>query len=123
MLEVSCRHRKAIGAMVTKSRILKVELEQYDLKWQQLKHDLSSKDKLKKMNKNLFKIINAVKGDQIDEKFAKAIQESGYVEITVIRTGNGAYLFGTKNITVKLVNNKLVIRVGGGYTSEKDFIE
>ena len=31
-------------------------------------------------------------------------------------------MFGTKKITAKIVNNQLVIRVGGGYMSVDQFI-
>lgn len=32
-------------------------------------------------------------------------------------------MFGTKRISVKIVNDKLLIRVGGGYMSVDEFIE
>ncbi len=39
------------------------------------------------------------------------------------RISAGKYLFGTKNIMAKIINGKLVIRVGGGYMSADEFIE
>ena len=39
------------------------------------------------------------------------------------RLGPGKYLFGTKSIMAKIINGKLVIRVGGGYMSADEFIE
>lgn len=36
---------------------------------------------------------------------------------------SGKYLFGTKQILAKIINGKLVIRVGGGYMSIDEFIE
>jgi hypothetical protein len=43
--------------------------------------------------------------------------------LNVKRLGPGKYLFGTKNIMAKIINGKLVIRVGGGYMSADEFIE
>lgn len=39
------------------------------------------------------------------------------------RISAGKYLFGTKQILAKIINDKLVIRVGGGYMSADEFIE
>lgn len=41
----------------------------------------------------------------------------------VRREGPGKYMFGTRNIIAKIVNNKLLIRVGGGFMSIDEFIE
>lgn len=38
------------------------------------------------------------------------------------RLGNGYYLFGTRKIFAKIMNGKLVIRVGGGYMVIEEFI-
>ena len=38
------------------------------------------------------------------------------------KLGNGFYLFGTKKIYAKILNGKLVIRVGGGYMVIEEFI-
>ena len=35
--------------------------------------------------------------------------------VKFIRLGEGTYTFGTKRISVRIINGKLVIRVGGGY--------
>lgn len=43
MLTVNCTHRPPIKEMVAKIRVLKVALEQYELKWQKLKIDLNQK--------------------------------------------------------------------------------
>ena len=34
----------------------------------------------------------------------------------------GKYLFGSKTISAKIINGKLVIRVGGGYLSFEEFV-
>jgi len=43
--------------------------------------------------------------------------------LNVKRIAPGKYLFGTKHIMAKIINGKLVIRVGGGYMSADEFIE
>ena len=39
-----------------------------------------------------------------------------------VRISAGKYLFGTRNIICKIVNGKLLVRVGGGYCSADEFI-
>lgn len=39
------------------------------------------------------------------------------------RMGDGFYLFGTRKIYAKVMNAKLVVRVGGGFMSFTEFIE
>ena len=65
----------------------------------------------------------AIKGDLIDEMFAEALNASPYSNLRVVRLEAGKYLFGTKKILAKIINNKLVIRVGGGYMSVEEFID
>ena len=55
--------------------------------------------------------------------FAAAINNSAYQELKIVRLEVGKYMFGTKKIIAKIINNKLVIRVGGGYMSVEEFIE
>ena len=64
----------------------------------------------------------AIQGDEVDELLAKYINE---MELTlpVRRLEYGYYLFGTKKIYAKVMNGKLVVRVGGGYMTFKEFIE
>jgi hypothetical protein len=42
--------------------------------------------------------------------------------VPIRKIGNGFYLFGTKKIYAKILNAKLVIRVGGGYMIIEEFI-
>jgi hypothetical protein len=42
--------------------------------------------------------------------------------VPIKRLGNGYYLFGTRKIFAKIMNGKLVIRVGGGYMIIEEFI-
>ena len=43
--------------------------------------------------------------------------------IPIKRLGGGYYMFGTKKIFCKIINNKLVVRVGGGFMGIEDFIK
>lgn len=43
--------------------------------------------------------------------------------IEVVRTGEGKYKFGERNIMAKIINGRLVIRVGGGYMNASEFIQ
>jgi Growth-Arrest-Specific Protein 2 Domain len=39
------------------------------------------------------------------------------------REGEGVYMFGTKRVYIRVENNKIVVRVGGGYLSIDEFID
>ena len=45
------------------------------------------------------------------------------VNLPIKRLGDGFYLFGTKKIFARIMNGKLVIRVGGGFMSVDEFLE
>lgn len=66
-------------------------------------------------------IYKPIKGDLVDELIAKYINDM-QCPLPVKRLGDGYYLFGTKKIYAKIMNGKLVIRVGGGYMSIEEFI-
>ena len=51
-----------------------------------------------------------------------AIERSGLVGLYVQRIEQGRYIFGTKKISAKIQNGKLIIRVGGGYMSVDEFV-
>ena len=38
------------------------------------------------------------------------------------RISEGSYVFGTRKVSAKIMNNRLVIRVGGGYMNIEEFI-
>jgi hypothetical protein len=83
-----------------------MEREEIESNFSSLKENLS-KVKAPRMYKS-------VKGDKVDELFAKALNEAG-IDLPVKRIQEGKYLFGSKNITCRIINGKLVVRVGGGY--------
>ena len=55
-----------------------------------------------------------VKGDTVDESLAEFINEHGLGAL-LRRQAQGQYCFGTKKISCKILNNQLIVRVGGGY--------
>lgn len=54
---------------------------------------------------------------------SQALHKKSFAGLKIVRIGPGKYTFGSKKIIVKIINNKLVVRVGGGYTSVEDFID
>lgn len=56
----------------------------------------------------------------VDELLARYINESG-TTLPIARITEGWYLFGTRKIYAKVLNGRLVIRVGGGYMSLEEF--
>lgn len=82
---------------------------------------LGDNDKAKKTVQAGPKIYSATTGDAVDELLAKYIN-SMEVNVPVRREEPGFYMFGTRKIYAKVMNNKLVVRVGGGFMSFQDFI-
>lgn len=114
MLTVNCKFKKPIKKLlksVERVRMAKAALED---KHAGLKESLS---KLKSPP-----VYQPVKGDPVDELFATHLNASG-LAVPVKRSASGKYMFGTKQILAKIINGKLVIRVGGGYMSAEEFIE
>lgn len=66
-------------------------------------------------------LYSAMKGDLVDELLAKYVNLT-QCPVPIKRLGNGYYLFGTKKIFAKIMNGKLVIRVGGGFMVIEEFI-
>ena len=63
----------------------------------------------------------AKKGDDVDEMLANVLNIKN-CEIPMSRIGDGWYMFGSKKIYTKIMNNKLVCRVGGGFMNMDEFI-
>jgi hypothetical protein len=115
MLTSNCKFRKPIKDLLAKCKDLKHKIDDYDRKYGPLKKDINQKSEPT--------TYKPVKGDEIDELFAKAINKSPYANLHIVRIKQGQYMFGTKKIMAKIINGKLVIRVGGGYMSVDEFIE
>ena len=64
----------------------------------------------------------AAKGDPVDEMLGNWINTHGW-EIEIHRLGGGFYMFGDKKIYAKIVNGKLIIRVGGGFMNIDEFMK
>jgi len=60
--------------------------------------------------------------DEVDAMLAQYINIAG-CPVPIKRLGGGYYYFGTKKIFAKIMNGKLVIRVGGGYMTIEEFIK
>ena len=64
----------------------------------------------------------AVKGDPVDEMIGNWINSNEWL-IEIHRLGGGFYMFGDKKIYAKIVNGKLIIRVGGGFMNIDEFMK
>lgn len=53
---------------------------------------------------------------------AKYLNECPYY-VPVKRLGEGQYMYGSKKIFAKIMNGKLIIRVGGGYMLIDEFLK
>lgn len=67
------------------------------------------------------KLFTGKKGDMLDELLGNYINETG-CPVPIQRLGNGFYMFGTRKIFAKVLNGRLVIRVGGGFMVIEEFI-
>lgn len=65
--------------------------------------------------------VQLPKGDVLDDMINLYINQTN-CPVPIRKIGNGFYLFGTKKIYAKILNGKLVIRVGGGYMVIEEFI-
>ena len=84
-------------------------------------------ERYSQMRKEVFKIkqiklYKPVVGDVVDEMFAGYLNKAK-LTIEVQRISASNYMFGTKKILAKIINGRLVIRVGGGYMNAEEFIE
>ena len=84
--------------------------------------EVRKKYMLKKAESPPTKTYKATKGDQMDEMLGQWINTHG-CEFEIRRLGGGFYMFGEKKIYAKIINGKLIIRVGGGYMSIDEFMQ
>lgn len=63
-----------------------------------------------------------IKGDLVDEIMAKHFNGMQYA-LPIKRLGDGFYMFGTRKIYAKLMQGKVVVRVGGGFMSIQEFMD
>ena len=94
-----------------------------------LSYSLKDKDKIIaimnqriKEKQNQGPVYQQAKGDVLDQMLFGYIQQAN-CPVPIRKLGSGFYLFGTKKIYAKILNGKLVIRVGGGYMIIEEFIK
>lgn len=76
--------------------------------------------------KQRFALYIPVKDDPIDRRLADFINnypDRQRLRIMFYRESDGVYQFGTKRVNIRVENNKINVRVGGGYLSIDEFLE
>jgi DNA repair exonuclease SbcCD ATPase subunit len=81
---------------------------------------LEEEERLRMLPKPKFKYI-PVKGDKVDEKMAGYMNNFD-MNVPMQRLGDGQYMFGTRKVYAKIMNDKLVVRVGGGFMLIDEFL-
>lgn len=67
-----------------------------------------------------------VKNDLVDKKlgeFINAYPERKKLKIMFMRETEGIYQFGSRKVAVKVEQDRITVRVGGGYISVEEFLE
>jgi len=96
---------------------IEAELDVCTQKIDFLQNKITELGKLKKPAK----LFTGKRGDMLDELLGNYINETG-CPVPIQRLGNGFYMFGTRKIFAKVLNGRLVIRVGGGFMVIEEFI-
>lgn len=101
-----------------KLKILLASIDEFSKNLGELRKKYLKKKSEVPVNKN----YKAIKGDAVDEMLGNWINTHGW-EIEIKRLGGGFYMFGEKKIFAKIINGKLIIRVGGGYMNIDEFMQ
>lgn len=72
--------------------------------------------------KDTLRVERSSGGDKVDEFLAEYLEHHD-CPVPIQKISEGNYLFGTRKIFAKIMNGKLVVRVGGGYMGIDEFIE
>jgi chromosome segregation ATPase len=95
----------------------------------QLKDDeheiLDLKDHIKELRAKV-PLYCPVKHDPVDKKLAEFInnyRDKHKLKILFVRESEGIYLFGTKRTAIRVENERITVRVGGGYLLIEEFLE
>lgn len=67
------------------------------------------------------KMYSAMKGDLVDEQVGEYINKLTF-DVPIKKTGNNQYSIGNRKIIASLINEKLMVRVGGGYVGMDEFM-
>lgn len=68
-------------------------------------------------------IYKPIAGDDVDQMFAQALAQLGIMHLPAKRLGGGYYILGSKKIYCKIMNGRLVVRVGGGFMGIEQYVE
>lgn len=66
-------------------------------------------------------MYSAMKGDLVDEQVGEYINKLTF-DVPIKKTGNNQYTIGNRKIIASLINEKLMVRVGGGYVGMDEFM-
>lgn len=113
LISINCRFKSKIQSLLRDISLISKKRQDTQNMYITLKQDLNKKPPI---------IYKPVKGDKIDELFAVHLNKAE-INLPVKRVGPGKYMFGSKQILVKIVNGKLIIKVGGGFMGADEFIE
>ena len=83
------------------------------------------KDKIGSMNHQMAVYV-PIKDDYVDRRLAEYINnypESSKLKVMFKREENGVYQFGSKKIVVRIEQDHIKIRVGGGFLSIDEFLD
>jgi len=114
LLKVNGVTKKRIISLIRQLKDVSKRLKETKNQYQQVRARVDQERQQRKLYK-------AVVGDLVDELFADYINRLG-CPVPVKRTGQNNYMFGTKKISAKIINGRLVIRVGGGYMGIEEFM-
>ena len=102
---------------------IKIKIKDLIARLSQLQKRLSKiKDDYKNAKNASTKAYKSTKGDELDALLGDWLNQHG-CPIPIKRLGGGYYMFGTRKIYAKIINGKLVIRVGGGYMGIDEFMK
>eukprot|EP00347_Sterkiella_histriomuscorum_P007081 403350325 len=71
-------------------------------------------------------MYNALPGDKIDFIISEYVNRSALqkpIPVRIQRLDQGIYQFGTKKITMRFIDETLMVKLGGGYIALDDFIQ
>lgn len=95
---------------------------------EEIELDLRDKDRIIEiMNKKIRDkqkrpVFTMPKGDTLDQMLSQYINAAN-CPVPLRKIGGGQYWFGTKKIYAKILNGRLVIRVGGGFMIIEEFVQ
>jgi hypothetical protein len=72
-------------------------------------------------------IYHAVRDDPVDRKLAEYINSAPLrIKFRIMRLereGEGVYKYGLKRVFIKIENDYIIIRVGGGFMNIEEFVD